>query len=80
MSQILHNPALKGRRYDAKGKTILKHEGILSAAEWNELQATLDNKPNRRGPVNGPAAFLTGSVLCGLVRWADVSTSQLQPA
>ncbi|HUJ64664.1 MAG TPA: recombinase family protein, partial [Acidimicrobiales bacterium] len=63
VSQVLRNPALKGRRLDAKGKVQLKYEGIMSAAEWADLQAALNSRPHR-GPVRKETAFLTGSILC----------------
>lgn len=66
VSQILRQPALKGRRLDAKGRVIGKHDGVMSAAEWNKLQAALDARPRRRGPVTSATPFLTSSLVCGL--------------
>ena len=42
--QILRNPALKGRRLE-NGEVVLKHEGIMSAEEWDNLQAVLGARP-----------------------------------
>jgi site-specific DNA recombinase len=64
VSGILHSPSLKGRRLDAQGKVELKHEGIMSSAEWNELQAALDTRPNRRGKITAETALLTGIIFC----------------
>ena len=65
LSQWLRNPALKGRRLDAKGRVVMKHEGILSVEDWNALQAVLDSKKTRGATVN-PTAFLTGAITCRL--------------
>jgi DNA invertase Pin-like site-specific DNA recombinase len=64
VSGILRSPSLKGRRIDAAGKVELKHEGIMSSAEWNELQAALDARPGRRGKITAETALLTGVIFC----------------
>lgn len=64
VSGILRSPSLKGRRIDAAGKVELKHEGIMTSAEWNELQAALDARPGRRGKITAETALLTGVIFC----------------
>lgn len=68
VSQILHNPSLKGRRYFThKGKSrVLKHDGIISAADWQALQDVLDARPGHRGPILSKTAPLTGAIVCDL--------------
>ncbi|MGH9046168.1 MAG: recombinase family protein, partial [Acidimicrobiales bacterium] len=64
--RVLHSPALKGRRLDADGKVLVKHEGILTSGQWDALQAQLASRPNKRGPTKNDSAMLTGSILCAL--------------
>ena len=66
LRQVLRNPALKGRRYDANGRKTLEHEGIMSATDWQSLQSKLDARGNKRNPTGREKAFLTGSILCDL--------------
>lgn len=68
VSGILRSPSLKGQRIDAAGKVELKHEGIMSSAEWNELQAALDARPGRRGKITVETALLTGVIFCDRCR------------
>jgi site-specific DNA recombinase len=42
----------------------LKHEGIMTSAEWNELQVALDARPGRRGKITAETALLTGVIFC----------------
>jgi site-specific DNA recombinase len=62
---VLRNPALKGRRVHADGR-VVKFEGVLSAARFAELQAALDNRPGRRGPITAKTPMLTGVIECGI--------------
>jgi len=63
---VLRSPALKGRRIDLDGRVTLKHEAIISASEWAKLQAALDSRPKRRGPVTPETSALTGVIVCAL--------------
>ena len=67
VTKVLRSPALKGRRMSEDGRTVLhKHEGIMTPAEWNELQQALDGRSSRRGPTSVETALLTGSITCAL--------------
>jgi DNA invertase Pin-like site-specific DNA recombinase len=61
---ILRNPALIGRRKNAKGKTILKFTPILDDTDkWRALQHKLDSMP-KRGAASPDTALLTGVIFC----------------
>ena len=62
--QILRSAALKGRRYNAAGQVEHRHTGIMSAADWDILQAAI-NRP-ARGPVTNATPALTGAAVCGI--------------
>ena len=65
VKQILKNPALKGRQYDRDGRVSYKHEGVLTSAEWDELQKAMNRGSGRRSPAT-ETAMLTGSITCAL--------------
>jgi hypothetical protein len=51
---------------ESKGHTIYRTEGIVTRAEWDELQALLDAKGSCRGIARGSTAMLTSIAKCGL--------------
>jgi hypothetical protein len=65
-SNVLRNPVLKGRRVDAQGKVLLKFESLLSAAQFAELQSTLNRHSVRHGKSTSETALLTGVIECDL--------------
>jgi DNA invertase Pin-like site-specific DNA recombinase len=64
VANLLRNPALIGKRVDAKGRTLLQFDGVISPREFRQLQAALDSRPARRGPRINDAALLTGVIEC----------------
>lgn len=60
---IMGNPALMGRRKNAKGKTELRFEPILDQATWERLQARLAENP-KHGAVSDTPALLAGIIYC----------------
>jgi DNA invertase Pin-like site-specific DNA recombinase len=67
LTRLFRNPALYGRIM-SKGRTIYRTEGIVTRAEWDELQALLDAKGSRRGIARGSTAMLTSIAKCGLCK------------
>ena len=70
--QILKNPALKGERYrTVNGRSVLafKHEGVISAGTFLQLERSLASKPRHGGRPKGAGRvtpFLTGVIRCGV--------------
>jgi site-specific DNA recombinase len=64
VANVLRSPALKGRRLDGSGRVLMKHEGVMSVSDWAALQAALNKRPHRRGPVTEATPCLTGSIVC----------------
>jgi DNA invertase Pin-like site-specific DNA recombinase len=64
LSTVFRNQSLIGRRTDAQGRTILRHEPILDRPTWDKLQAELDRKANRKGVAPAGTHWLTGVVAC----------------
>lgn len=64
LSQVFRNESLIGRRTDAAGRVILKHDGIIDRETWNRLQAEMDRKSNRTGIAPKTTALLTGIAVC----------------
>ena len=64
----LQNPALKGETH-ACGE-VIRHEGLMSSTEWDEVQAILKQNSGRRPPRKGylPIPFQCG---CGARMKAD---------
>ena len=59
----LRSPSIAGRRVDAKGKTILKYEGIIDWPTHLQLVARrLDSRAHRKGISPGNVALLTSSL------------------
>ena len=61
---VLASPALKGRYLSADGEVLHKFEGLMTAAQWRELQESLDRRPQRRGMITAETAMLTGVLFC----------------
>lgn len=66
LGQLLRNESLIGRRKDSSGKTILKHDPIISRETWDRLQAMLDQKASRKGVAPKQSAMLTSIAVCSL--------------
>ena len=66
VSNTLKNPALKGRQYDKSGKVTHRHEGIMTPAEWDELQRAVTRAPGRRNRNDKDTAMLTGTIVCAV--------------
>jgi site-specific DNA recombinase len=64
LGQVFRNESLIGRRTDAQGRVILKHDPILDRATWTRLQAELDRKASRTGVAPAQTAMLTGVAVC----------------
>jgi site-specific DNA recombinase len=67
LTRLFRNPALYGRII-SKGRTIYRTEGIVTRAEWDELQALLDAKGSHRGIARASTAMLTSIAKCGLCK------------
>ena len=61
---VLSSPALKGRYLNADGAVTHRFEGLMTAAQWSQLQASLDRRPQRRGMITAATAMLTGVIFC----------------
>ena len=61
---VLASPALKGRYLNADGAVTHKFDGLMTSAEWAQLQASLDRRPQRRGMITADTALLTGIIFC----------------
>jgi len=64
LAQVFRNESLIGRRTDAQGRTLLKHDAVLDRDTWTRLQAELDRKANRKGVAPKDTAMLTGVAVC----------------
>jgi site-specific DNA recombinase len=65
VSHVLRSPSLKGRRMSEDGQTIvLRHDGIMTSAEWAKLQAALDSRSQSRGKATKETALLTSIIRC----------------
>lgn len=64
LAQVFRNESLIGRRTDAAGRVILKHDAVLDRDVWTQLQAMLDRKANRKGIAPKNTALLTGVAVC----------------
>jgi hypothetical protein len=60
---IMGNPALTGRRKNAKGRTELRFEPILDQVTFDRLQARLAENP-RHGTISDEPALLAGVIFC----------------
>jgi hypothetical protein len=60
---IMGNPALIGRRKDAKGKTVLRFEPVLDQVTWQRMQDRLAGNPLHIPLVDEPA-LLSGVIWC----------------
>ena len=65
LRHILRSPALKGKRYEGK-RLVLEHKGLMTAAEWKDLQKAIEKRPKRRGPMRADSSLLTGIIHCAL--------------
>jgi hypothetical protein len=62
LAGLLRNPAIAGRRMDAKGKTILTYEGIITWEDHQRLVARLDSRAHRKGISPANVALLTSTI------------------
>lgn len=65
LSQVFRNESLIGRRVDASGRTVLRHDPVLDRETWDQLQAMLDGKARRKGIAPKQTAMLTSVATCG---------------
>jgi Recombinase zinc beta ribbon domain/Recombinase len=71
----LSSPALKGRYLNAAGEVTHKFtDCLMSAAEWKQLQASLDRRPQRRGMITAETALLTSVIFCDRCKGAMYRT------
>lgn len=66
VKNVLSSPALKGRQIAADGTITHKHDGIMSATEWDQLQTKITRSPGRKNRNTEETAMLTGSIRCAL--------------
>ncbi len=64
LKRVFINPALYGRTANGQGKTVLRHEGIISHETWDKLQDTLHGRANHRGATLSDTAMLTNVIVC----------------
>lgn len=66
LRNALENPALKGRRKNADGQTVLRFPGILDDSTWAKLQDRLrEAKQNpQRGAMSADPALLSRIIYC----------------
>ena len=61
---VLASPALKGHYQNAGSAVTHRFDGQMTAAEWTQLQASLDRRPQRHGMITADTAMLTGVIFC----------------
>jgi DNA invertase Pin-like site-specific DNA recombinase len=64
LKRVFINSALYGRTVNGQGKTVLRHEGIISHEIWDKLQDTLHGRANHRGATLSDTAMLTNVIVC----------------
>ena len=65
VKDILRSPAsLIGRKYDAKGRLVMKYPGLIDQARWRKLQAALDTNSRRRGDQSKAKGMLADIARC----------------
>jgi site-specific DNA recombinase len=64
LAQVFRNESLIGRRTDAAGRVILKHDPVLDRETWTRLQARMDEKASRTGIAPKDTALLTSIAVC----------------
>lgn len=65
LAGMIKNPAYRGHRQDASGRTILRCEPLVSAATWRAANEALAGRPKRGPAVAANKAMLSGAIYCG---------------
>ena len=80
LARFLRNPSLAGRRQNKEGKTVHRHEGVITWQTHLELVKRLDSRTHRKGISPANTYMLTGSLTCeaGHAMYADKGGSSQQ--